>query len=533
MSERRRKFWGWGWEGEGLTADELKLLDPVWAKRLGVAEFDVTPPPKAEEISLPPPRVSIPHSLAGICTTDHYERLAHSYGQSFADSVRIFRRDFSNPPDVVALPRTEQDIVDVFDWCGNTGAAAIPYGGGSSVVGGVEPPQSDNYAATITIDLRRLGQVLEIDPVSEAARIQAGTYGPALEAQLKPSGLTLRHFPQSFEFSTLGGWIATRSGGHFATLHTHIDELVESLRIVTPRGVIETRRLPGDGAGPSADRLFIGSEGIFGIITEAWMRLRKRPAFRAGTTVKFADFYKAADAVRVISQAGLYPANCRLLDAQEAATAGAGDGKNAILMLAFESADHPLQAWIARALEICGDYGGEWDRKALETTGSHREGAAGAWRSAFIRACYLRENLTARAVLSDTFETAITWERFADFHSNIKDEMRHLIHEVTGHPAWVTCRFTHIYPDGPAPYFTFVSMGDKEKLLEQFYTVKRAASDAVVKHGGTITHHHAVGRMHRPQYDRQRPELFAEALRAAKRELDPRWILNPGVLIDQ
>lgn len=532
MPERQRKFWGWGWEDEGLTPEELKLLLPVLARRLGVSEFEVTPPPAAEEVDLRPPRVAIPTSLKGICTTDHHERLIHSYGRSFPDSVRIFQRDFSNPPDVVALPRTEQDIVDIFDWCDSAGAAAIPYGGGSSVVGGVEPPQSNIYRAAVTIDLRKLNRVLEVDPVSEAARIQAGAYGPALEAQLKPSGLTLRHFPQSFEFSTLGGWIATRSGGHFATLHTHIDELVESLRIVTPRGVIETRRLPGDGAGPSADRMFIGSEGIFGVITEAWMRLRKRPTFRVGTTVKFSDFYKAVHAVRIISQAGLYPANCRLLDAQEAAMAGAGDGQHALLVLAFESADHPLDAWMNRALEICGDHGGEYDRGALEKSGSHREGAAGAWRNAFLRACYLRENLVPRGVLSDTFETAITWERFSDFHTNIKDEVQRAIAEVTGHRAWVTCRFTHIYPDGPAPYFSFVSMGNKERLLDQFHIVKSTASEAVLKHGGTITHHHAVGRMHRPQYDHQRPELFADAIRATKRELDPKGLLNPGVLID-
>ncbi len=532
MPERRRKFWGWGWEGEGFTEDEMKQLDPVWARRLGVSEFDVTPPPTAEEIHLRPSRISIPNSLAEVCTTEHYERLAHCYGRSFPDSVRIFQRDFSNPPDVIALPRTEQDIVDIFDWCDGVGAAAIPYGGGSSVVGGVEPPRSENYGGAVTIDLRNLNRVLEVDPVSEAARIQAGTYGPALEAQLKSSGLTLRHFPQSFEFSTLGGWIATRSGGHFATLHTHIDELVESLRVVTPRGVIETRRLPGDGAGPSADRMFIGSEGIFGIITEAWMRLRRRPVFRSGTTVKFVDFYKASDAVRVISQAGLYPANCRLLDAQEAAFAGAADGRHALLVLAFESADHPLDAWMNRALEICGDHGGEWDRSELERSDSHREGAAGAWRNAFLRACYLRENMVPRGVLSDTFETAITWERFADFHSNVKDEVQRVISRVTGNKAWVTCRFTHVYPDGPAPYFTFVSMGDKKNLLEQFYTVKLAASEALIKHGGTITHHHAVGRMHRAQYDQQRPELFATALRAARSEFDPKGMLNPGVLID-
>jgi alkyldihydroxyacetonephosphate synthase len=534
MTERRRKFWGWGWEGEGLTSEELKQIDDFWANQFGASELAVTPTPTPEEIELRAPRIAVPASLRGICTTDHYERLVHSYGHSLADSIRIFRRDFSNAPDVVAFPRTEQEIAGILDWCESAGAAAIPYGGGSSVVGGVEPPpDAGPYKGTVTIDLARLGRVLEVDPISEAARIQAGIYGPALEEQLKPSGLTLRHFPQSFEFSTLGGWIATRSGGHFATLYTHIDDLVESLRVVTPAGVAETRRLPGSGAGPSPDRMFIGSEGIFGIITEAWMRLRKRPVFRAATTVKFTDFYQAVDAVRAISQAGLFPANCRLLDAEESARAGASDGRHSLLVLTFESADHPLDAWIKRALEIAADHGGEYDREALARKDSHLEGAAGAWRTAFIRGCYLRENLTPRGIISDTFETAITWERFKDFHEDIKSDMRRVIREVTGHQGWLTCRFTHVYPDGPAPYFTFVGLGRQDSMLEQFYALKHAASEAVVNRGGTVTHHHAVGRMHREQYDRQRPELFASALGAIKRELDPHWILNPGVLIDR
>jgi alkyldihydroxyacetonephosphate synthase len=535
MTGKRRKFWGWGWEGEGLIDAELKQIDGFWAKQFSANDLKITPPPEADEIELRASRVAIPRSLEEICTTDHYERLVHSYGPSLADSIRIFRRDFSNPPDVVAFPRTEQEVTDVLDWCESAGAAAIPYGGGSSVVGGVEPPgQGDGpYKATVTIDLARLDRVLEVDAVSEAARIQAGIYGPALEEQLKPSGLTLRHFPQSFEFSTLGGWIATRSGGHFATLYTHIDDLVESLRVVTPAGIVETRRLPGSGAGPSPDRMFIGSEGIFGIITEAWMRLRKRPVFRAATTVKFADFYKAVDAVRVISQAGLFPANCRLLDAEESARAGAADGRHSLLVLTFESADHPLEAWVGRALEIACDHGGEYDREALERKDSHLEGAAGAWRKAFIRGCYMRENLTPRGIISDTFETAITWERFKDFHEDVKSDMHRVIKEVTGHQGWLTCRFTHVYPDGPAPYFTFAGTGRKESMLEQFYELKHGASDAVVSRGGTVTHHHAVGRMHRPQYDQERPELFASSLGAIKRELDPHWILNPGVLIDR
>lgn len=535
MTVRRRKFWGWGWEDEGFSPDEQRMIDATWPQRFGLAAFEITPPPTADEITLRQPRIEIPATLKDICTTDHDERLAHCYGQSCADSIRAFKRDFSNPPDVIAFPRNEQGIADLFDWCGDHHAAAIPYGGGSSVVHGIEPPHPDDspHCAVVTIDLRHFNQVLEIDTTSEAARIQGGIYGPALEQQLKPSGLTLRHFPQSFEFSTLGGWIATRSGGHFATIYTHIDELVESIRMVTPNGVIETRRLPGSGAGPSPDRMLIGSEGIYGIITEAWMRLRKRPTFRAATTVKFSDYYQAVEAVRVISQSGLFPANCRLLDADEAAMSGAGDGKNSLLILAFESADHSLEVWINRALEICGDYGGEYDPSSLASKDAYREGAAGAWRNAFMRMCYLREQMTARGIICETFETAITWDRFKDFHTNIKDAVQQAIREVTGHNGFVTCRFTHVYPDGPAPYFTLLAMSDKPRMLEQYHAIRKAAGDAVIRHGGTITHHHAVGRFHRPQYDQQRPELFARAMRAAKHEFDPQWIMNPGVLIDQ
>ena len=189
-------------------------------------------------------------------------------------------------------------------------AAVIPFGGGSSVVGGVEPAVGDGFAGTISLDLKGLDQVLEVDRTSRAARIQGGILGPALEAALKPHDLTLRHFPQSFECSTLGGWIATRSGGHFATLYTHIDDFVESLRVVTPAGVLESRRLPGSGAGPSPDRLMIGSEGALGLITEAWMRLQDRPSFRAGAAVAFDDFLAGARAVRAVGQAGLFPRIC-------------------------------------------------------------------------------------------------------------------------------------------------------------------------------------------------------------------------------
>ena len=221
--------------------------------------------------------------------------------------MRAFARDFANAPDYVALPETEADIAAVFDWASGAKVAVVPFGAGSSVVGGVEPVVGDAYAGAVSLDMRRLNRVLEVDATSRAARIQAGILGPAIEAALKPHGFALRHYPQSFEFSTLGGWIATRSGGHFATLYTHIDDLVESLRTVTPAGVMESRRLPGSGAGPSPDRMMIGSEGSLGVITEAWMRLQGRPRFRADAVFGFPDFFAAARAVRAVSQAGLYP----------------------------------------------------------------------------------------------------------------------------------------------------------------------------------------------------------------------------------
>jgi len=531
MSENRLKHFGWGREGEGMTPAEETAAVERYRRLFGVASFAEVAPPPLADLQFAAPRLRPPPALAGICSSEPYDRAAHAHGKSFRDYARGLQGDYTTAPDIVAYPRDEVEIAALIDWAGAAGAAVIPFGAGSSVVGGVEAAtDGTSCRGAVTIDLRRLDRVVEIDRVSRAARIEAGVFGPALEAQLRPHGLTLRHFPQSFEYSTLGGWIATRSGGHFATLYTHIDDFVESLRMITPQGVIETRRLPGSGAGPSPDRLLIGSEGILGIITEAWMRLQDRPRFRAGGAVRFKDFLTAARALRAIAQAGLYPANCRILDPQEAANTGAGDGSAAIMVLAFESADHPLDAWVARALECCGDHGGTTDRPGMHD--AHREGAAELWRTAFIRMPYARERMVQRGIIADTFETAITWERFEDFHNRVKSATETAIREVTGRPGQVTCRFTHVYPDGPAPYFSFHALGRHGELEPQWRAIKTAAGDALIAGGGTITHHHAVGRDHRPWYDRQRPELFAAALRAAKHSLDPQGLLNPGVLID-
>ncbi len=500
----------------------------------------------AQEVELAPSRLGAPASLAEIFSDDRHDRLCHALGAAYRDVVRGFRGEFPHPPDLVAHPGDESELEAVLSFCEQAGAAAIPYGGGTSVTGGVEP-RFDGPA--VSIDLARLDRVLEIDRASRAARIQAGAAGPRLEDQLREHELTLRHFPQSFEFSTLGGWIATRAGGHFATLYTHIDDLVESVRAITPRGAWESRRLPGSGAGPSPDRALIGSEGILGVITEAWVRLQDRPTFKASCGVGFDEFAAAAEAVREISQSGLHPANCRLLDSLEAETTGASPGPGqALMVLGFESAHHPVDHWMEVALEVAKDHGGEPGdvRRTGGEQGGHHAPAADAerstradsvdsWRSAFLAAPYLRDTFVAYGVLSDTFETAITWDRFESFHAACMEAALSKVAEVCsgleGEPR-VSCRFTHVYPDGPAPYFTILAPAVRGGEVEQWDEIKAAVSEAVIEAGGTITHHHSVGRDHRPWYDRQRPEPFAEGLRAAKAAVDPSGILNPGVLID-
>jgi alkyldihydroxyacetonephosphate synthase len=502
----RPNHWGWGFQEQRPPREQVAELARLAGERLGFEPGEIEDGVAPADAELPAPRIEPPPALAEVFSSDTADRAGHTYGKAYRDIVRAFRGRYDNPPDLVAHPRDEADIEAILEWAADAGVAVIPYGGGTSVVGGVEA-RFDGPA--ISLDLKALDRVLEVDKVSSAARIQAGVLGPALEDQLREHELTLRHFPQSFEFSTLGGWIATRAGGHFATLYTHIDDLVESVRAITPSGTWQSRRLPGSGAGPSPDRMLIGSEGILGVITEAWVRVRPRPQFKASATVHFDSFEQGAETVRAIAQSGLYPSNCRLLDEAEGKLTGVSE--QTMLVLGFESADHPVDTWMERALAIC-------DRKP-SSTGS---GAGGDWRSAFLAMPYLRDNLIQAGVLNDTFETAVTWDKLGDLREAVRAAIPH-----------ATCRFTHVYPDGPAPYFTVVEPARRGSELEQWDEIKARASEAVLSAGGTITHHHAVGRDHRPWYDRQRPDVFAQALHAAKTALDPGWILNPGTLISR
>lgn len=527
-----RSWWGWGTLEQALTEQETKDLVARVAAMLPGHDLTDHAPPDPNALGLPSPRVTPPQSLAALCSAQVVDRAGHARGKAFRDVARNLQGRLDHLPDLIVRPRREQDVIDVLDWCTREGIPAIPYGGGSSVVGGVEPRFE---GPAVTLDVSAMSAVVEVDQVSRAARIQAGALGPWIEDQLRKHNLTLRHFPQSFAFSSLGGWLATRAGGHFATLYTHIDDLTESVRVVTPAGVSESRRLPGSGAGPSPDRLFVGSEGTLGIITEAWMRLQYRPRWHVTASVAFDSWPAAVAATRTVAQAGLFPANCRLLDPAEAFLNAGAPVSGGLLVLAFESADHPIDPWLNRALEITAEHGGTVISRRNRESGSDAaedrpDDASTNWRSSFLRMPYQRDALARRGVIAETFETACTWTGFEDLHNAVTAAARDAIQKVCG-TGVVTCRFTHVYPDGPAPYYGIYAAGRWGSLDAQWDEMKAAVSEAISATGGTITHHHAVGRDHRPWYDRQRPDPFAKALRATKNALDPAGILNPGVLL--
>ena len=532
---RARSWWGWGYDDEHLPDGDVEGLGAMLADRFAIAPPALTTPPDPASLEPPAPRLAAPDGLVDLVSTDTRDRARHATGNAFRDVARAVAGRVDRWPDLVVRPAEVADVARVLDWCAGVGALCVPFGGGTSVVGGVEP--RDDPRPVVVLDLERLDRVLEVDGTSLAARIQAGALGPRIEEQLRPRGLTLRHFPQSWEFSSLGGWIATRAGGHFATGPTHIDDLTEAVTAETPRGTWESRRLPGSGAGPSPDRMLLGSEGSLGVITEAWMRIQRRPVHRAQATVIFATFGAGAAAVRSLAQSGLQPANCRLLDPEEAALNGVGPGDRAVLVLGFESADHPQRRAVDRALELCADHGGTCpdgarirtgDTTADDAGGGPDEGSA-AWRSSFLRAPYLRDALVQLGMVVETFETAITWDRFDGFVEELRRTVADAGREVLGRVT-VTVRTTHAYPDGAAPYFTVIGPGAPGGQVAQWDEIKAAAGEAILAGGGTITHHHAVGRDHVPWYERQRPAPFAAALRATKEALDPDRVLNPGVL---
>ena len=513
--------WGWGGPDDEPRRADLEALAPLVQATTGIAVQEPETPRPLAPLSASRRLAGLPAALRPLASTDPVDRARHGLGRSYRDLVRGVRGQVPHPADLVLRPRTEGDVAAVLDWAGTTGVPVVPFGGGTSVVGGVEPVGLD---APVSLDLAHLAGLLEVDATSRAVRLAAGTTGPAAEQALGAHGLTLRFYPQSFERSTVGGWVATRAAGHFSTGPTHVDDLVESVRAVTPVGVWESRRLPGSGAGPSPDRALLGSEGTLGVVTEAWLRAQPRPEGRWAATLAAPDLATGAAAVRGLLQAGLRPATCRLVDAAESTLSGLLTTGEAALVLGLEQLSGPVGAEADVALQLCRDAG----LRVVEA--GARGGAGSAWRSSFLRAPYTRESLLLLGVLAETFETAVTWDRLDALVDGVRTAVLDALRRVCG-GGTVSCRLTHAYADGAAPYFTVLAPARRGSELAQWDEVKAAAGDALAAAGGTITHHHAVGRDHRPWYDLQRPEPFALALAAGKRAVDPAGVLNPGVLL--
>lgn len=532
-NENELSYWGWGYDEKFPDRTAREQLGSMVSGVLGLEGLSAQDPVPIDEIEIRTSRITIPDRLKDLITSSREARIRHTYGRSFPDLLRGFRGDFAAAPDAVAFPESEDDIRALYRFASENDFALIPRGGGTSVVGGVCGDALER--PFIVVSLRRMNALLDVDKESLLARIQAGATGPEFETQLREHGLTFRHFPQSYEFSTIGGWIVTRAGGHFATVYTRMDDFVASTRMITGVGDFESRTLPGSGAGPSPDQIVIGSEGILGLVSEAWIRVHEPPRHKSSGTFRFKSFDDAVGACRRLAQSRLFPSNCRLLDANEAMiNQVVFDGSN-VLIVSFESTDDPTQYDMERAEQICTEFGGTCPDGLKHRSESATDGGsdtAGSWKQAFFDGPYRQNILLSLGAIADTFETSCTWKAFPAMHQDILDSLHAVIRENCGRGT-VTCRFTHVYPDGPAPYYTFITEAESSRVMEQWTALKRAASEAIMRHKGTITHHHSVGRTHRPWYDEQRPDLFAKSLRATKDALDPAWILNPGVLIDK
>jgi alkyldihydroxyacetonephosphate synthase len=538
------RWWGWG-------EDDLAPAFPQAAEGLLTSQLSADgrlPAPRVqlEDVRLPEPsmRPAVRERLAEIVgeenlLDDRATRVAHAAGRSYPDLVRLRSGDASGAPDAVARPSSSAQVAALLAACSDANVAVVPFGGGTSVVGGVDAG-GDGFTGSLTIDLARMDSLVRVDPVSLTATVEAGMFGPALEAALAGHDLTLGHFPQSFEYSTVGGWVATRSAGQASTGYGRIDELVEGLRIVTPAGDLTLPSHPASAAGPSLQELVVGSEGVLGVICEVTLRVRPAPAERRYEGWSFRSFEEGAEAFRVMEQAGASPDVARLSDEPETrlamALAEGGEGAKARLGRAYLRArGHEDGVMAIVGFEGQAD---DVERRRLYTAALLRAGggiAVGrapgrAWERTRYAAPYLRDDLLDRGVLVETLETATSWSNLHSLHRAVRAALTEALGSSAAPPV-VMCHVSHLYPSGASLYFTFLAPQDRAAPLDQWQRAKTAASEAIVAGGGTITHHHAVGRDHAPWLRAEIGELGVELLRAVKERLDPAGIMNPGKLL--
>jgi alkyldihydroxyacetonephosphate synthase len=543
--DKRSKWWGWGREDEAYHIPDPDRFWTYVRDRLGQPR----PRPRVAslaEVKLRPSRLSEPDiaevvqiSGAGAVSTDSEDRAFFSLGKGYKDLVRMRRGDIANATDAIVRPGDEQQVLAVLRLAARRRLAVIPFGGGTSVVGGVEPVGD---GPTITIDMAALSEVLKIDRESATATVQAGVMGPDLERVLRRSGFTLGHFPQSFRYSSVGGWIATRSAGQNSTKYGAIAALVQSLRLAHPEGILSTPNVPAAAAGPDLVQTIVGSEGTLGVITQANLRLSALPEHRSYKGYLLPSFAAGVQVAREIMQAGVEPAVLRVSDEAEtesslalraaprgAAAAAERVGRwylhrkgldlesGSIMILGFEGSE----ANVRHASEVA--------KAILKRYGAASLGSSPgrAWRRSRFTAPHLRDVFLDNGIMVDTLETSTTWGNYLTLHAKVREALR----DALGERSVVMAHLSHSYTDGGSIYYTFLAPQDDGGEIEQWERVKAAATDAIVAGGGALSHHHSIGIEHRRWMRDYLGDEGSRWLAQIKRAIDPIGILNPGKLI--
>jgi alkyldihydroxyacetonephosphate synthase len=553
MNFDQTRWWGWGRPDKHYDLSQRPFFFPHLRRRLDVPDEPFFFPPALEDIELPPTHFSrsdlqdlqkiLPKERTALSKE---AKLSHTYGKSYHDLIRIRREVFPEVPDVVLYPENETEIQKLLNWAIENRVAVVPWGGGTSVTGGVEAIRTPAHRGLVVIDLKRMDKVLAIHETSLLADIEAGILGPKLERELQAKGLTLSHYPESFEFSTLGGWIASRAAGQQSTLYGKIEDMVESVRLLTPSGFLQTPHLPAAANGPDLTRLIIGSEGIWGLITQARIRLKPVVERKFYSALLFRSFEDGVEAMRQILQSGFKPATLRLSDAEETEfvfslrkrkASSIADARQALGLRWLEKRGfHPNKRSIliwgleGRAASIRREQ--KDIRKILDSFSVFQlgESVGQDWYRHRFENPYLRDVLMDYDILVDTLETATEWDNILSLYTEVRRAINQAYDQL-GIKGVITAHLSHMYPTGSSLYFILLATPHVGQELEEWWAIKKAASDAIVARGGTISHHHGIGLDHRPWLVHEIGESGLRLLRNLKQTVDPEGILNPRKLL--
>ncbi len=523
------------WNAWGDPAAAKPLSDGVRSLLKQVVGLEEQPEVEleADQVQLRPSALSQADqdALAAIVGAEFFrtadgDRLLHAGGKSTPDMLRRKDRGVQDAPDAVLLPGTDDEVAEILRYCSEHRIAVIPFGGGTNVTGGLDPTRGE-FGAVVSLDLRRFDQLLSLDEVSGIAELGAGLSGPESERLLGEHGFSIGHFPQSWEFATIGGFAATRSSGQGSAGYGRFNDMILGLRMITPVGVLDLGRVAASAAGPDLRQLAIGSEGLFGVITKVRLRVHRIPEMTRYEAWSFPDFATGVAALRAVTQIGTGPTVVRLSDEAEtgvnlATTEAIGESKitgGCLGLTLFEGTPEHAESRHAETRALLEAQGGK----------SLGGGPAQAWERGRFAAPYLRDAILAVGGLCETLETAADWSNIPALKAAVTEALTTSLAE-SGTPALVLCHVSHVYPSGASLYFTVIA-GQRGDALEQWWAAKRAACDAIMATGGTITHHHAVGADHRPWMRDEVGDLGVQLLRAVKATLDPAGILNPGKLI--